>query len=112
MMNIKLLAVVTPPYIYQQSPRLEYNMKTMGIEQSWSNRLYVEHKCLDNIKKIYQHSGRCYDQQNLKYIIDAVMVPTPEEVTDFSPSLHITQTTIKKTSSIKSLFLFTNIFYI
>ena len=37
-----------------------------------------EHKCLNNIKKIYQHAGKCDDQQTLKDIIDADMVSTPE----------------------------------
>ena len=93
-----------------QSPRLEYHMKTVGIDQSLSNSHYVEHKCLNDIKKIYQHSDKCDDQQNLNYIIDAAMVSTPEEVTDFSPSFCITQTTVKKASARKSLCLFTNLF--
>ena len=49
-------------------------------------RPYGEHTCLNDIKKIYQHAGKCYDQKNFKDIIDAAMVSTPEEVTDFSPS--------------------------
>ena len=60
-----------------QSPCLEYNMKTIGIYQSLSIRPSVEHKCLNNIKKIYQHAGKCDDQQNLKDIIDASVVSTP-----------------------------------
>ena len=38
------------------------------------------------------------------------MVYTPEEVTDVSASFHITQTTVNKPISTKSLCLFTNIF--
>ena len=38
------------------------------------------------------------------------MVYTPYKLTDISPSLRITQTTVKKPSAIKSLCLFTNIF--
>ena len=57
-----------------QSPRLEDNMSTTGIDQSLCNRSYFEHKCLNNIKKIYQNVGNWDDQQNLKYIIDAAMV--------------------------------------
>ena len=60
-----------------QSPRLEYHMKTIDIDQSLSNMPSVEHNFLNNIKNIYQHAGKCYDQQNLKYIIDAAMVSTP-----------------------------------
>ena len=33
---------------------------------------------LNNIEKIYQHVGKCDDQQNLKNIIDAVMVYNQE----------------------------------
>ena len=38
---------------------------------------YVEHKCLNNIKKIYQHAGKYDEQQNLKDILYADMVSTP-----------------------------------
>ena len=65
---------------------------------------------MNNIKKIYQHAGKCDDQQNLKDLIGAAMVSTPEEITDISPSLLIIQTTVKKPSAKKSLCLFTNIF--
>ena len=57
-----------------QSPRLEYHMKTIGIDQSLCTRSYFEHKFLNNIKKIYQHAGKCDDQQNLKDILHATMV--------------------------------------
>ena len=53
-------------------------MKTTGIDQSFSNKPSVEHKYLNNTKKIYQHASKCDDQQNLKDIIDAAMVFTPE----------------------------------
>ena len=52
-------------------------MKTIGIDQSFRNRSSVEHKYLNNIKYIYQHAGKCYYQQNLKGVIDAVVVSTP-----------------------------------
>ena len=60
-----------------QSPRLEDHTKTIGIDQSLSNRPSVEQFVLNNIKKIYQHAGKCDNQQNLKDIIDADMVYTP-----------------------------------
>ena len=44
---------------------------------------------MNNIKKIYQHAGKCDDQQNLKYIIDAAILSTPEGVTDNSPNVHM-----------------------
>ena len=65
---------------------------------------------MDNIKKIYQHAGKCDDQQNLKDILDAAMVYTTEGVTNDILSLSMTQTTVKRTSAMKSLCLFTNIF--
>ena len=45
---------------------------------------------MNNIKKIYQHAGKFDDQQNLKYIIDAAILSTPEGFTDNSPNVHIT----------------------
>ena len=51
---------------------------------------------MNNIKKIYQHAGKCNDQQNLKDIIDAAILYTPEGVTDNSPNVHMTSTPVKK----------------
>ena len=65
---------------------------------------------MNNIKNIYQHAGKCDDQQNLKDIIGAAMVSNPEEIKDISPSLRIIQTTVKKPSTKKLICLFTNIF--
>ena len=84
-------------------------MKTIGIDQSLCNYSSFEHKFLNNVKKIYQHEGKCEDQQNLTDIIDAGMVSTPEEVTDDSTSLPMTSTPVKKPSASKSLCLITNI---
>ena len=66
---------------------LEDHKKTIGIDQSLSNMTSVEHKCLNNIKKIYQHEGKCYDQQNLKDILDAAVVSTPDVFTYNSPNM-------------------------
>ena len=60
-------------------------------------------------KKIYQHAGKCDDQQNLKDILDAVMVSTPKVVIDNSPNVPMTSTPVNKPSDSKSLCLFTNI---
>ena len=65
---------------------------------------------MNNIKRIYQHAGKCDNQQNLKDILDAAMVSTPEEIIYDSPSFPTTQKRVKKPSARKSLFLFTNIF--
>ena len=53
-------------------------MKTIMLDQSLSNRPTVEHNILNNIKKMYQHTGKCDDQQNLKDILDTAMVSTTE----------------------------------
>ena len=68
-----------------------------------------EHRCMNNIKNIFQHAGKCYDQQNLKDIIDAAILSTPEGVTDNSPNVHMKSKPVKKPSARKSLRLFTNI---
>ena len=60
-----------------QSSRLEYHMDTIGIDQSSFARSSFEHTCMNNIKKIYQHAGKCDDQQNLKDIIDGAILSTP-----------------------------------
>ena len=73
-----------------QSSRLEDHMETIGIDQYSFSRSYFEHRCMNNIKKIYQHAGKCDDQQNLKYIIDATILSTPEGVIDNSPSVNMT----------------------
>ena len=84
-------------------------MKAIGIDQSSFTRSSFEHICMNNIKKIYQHSGKCDDQQNLKNIIEAALLSTPEGFTDKSPNVHMTSSTVKKPSASKSLCLFTNI---
>ena len=92
-----------------QSSRLEDHMETIGIDQSSLSRSSFEHRCMNNIKKIYQHARKCDDQQNLKDIIDAAILFTPEGVTDNSPNVNMTSTPAKKPSARKSLCLFTNI---
>ena len=42
-----------------QSSRLEDHMKTIGIDQSSFAKSSFEHICMNNIKKIYQHAGKC-----------------------------------------------------
>ena len=60
-----------------QSSRLEYHMKTIGIDQYSFTRSSFEQRCITNIKKIYKNAGKCDDQQNLKDIIDADILSTP-----------------------------------
>ena len=89
--------------------RLEDHMKSIGIDQSSFTRSSFEHRCMNNIKEIYQHAGKCDDKKNLKYIIDAAILSTPEGVTDNSTNVHMTSISFKKPSARKLLCLFTNI---
>ena len=72
-----------------QSSRLEDHMNTIGIDQSSFARSSFEHRCMNNIKKINEHAGKCDDQQNFKDIIDAAILSAPEGVTDNIPNVHI-----------------------
>ena len=65
--------------------------------------MYEQHE------NIYQHAGKCDDQQNLKDIIDAAMVSNTEGVTDNSPNEPMTSKPSNKQSARKSLHLFTKI---
>ena len=69
-------------------------MKTIGIDQSSFNISTFEHRCMNNIKKIYQHAGACDDQQNLKYIQESALLSTPEGFTYNSPNVHRPSTTV------------------
>ena len=46
------------------------------------------------MKKIYQYSGKCDDQQKFNDILEADMFSTPEEITDDSLILPMTKTTV------------------
>ena len=71
-------------------------MNTIDIDQSSFTRSYFEHRCMNNVKKIYQHAGNCDDQQNIKDIIDAAILSTPEGVTYNSPNVHMASKPVKK----------------
>ena len=59
-----------------QSLLLNDHVQTIGIEQYLSNNAMYEHKCLENIKKIYKQAGKCDDQKKFKDILEAYMVST------------------------------------
>ena len=61
-----------------QSSRLEDHMETIGIDQYSFARSSFEHRCMNNIKNIYQHVGKCDDQKNIKDIIYADILSTTE----------------------------------
>ena len=92
-----------------QSSRLEDYMKTIGIDHSLCNRSSFENKCMNNTKNIYQHAGKCDDQQIIKDIIDNAMASTPEGVIYNSPNMPMISKPVKKPSSGKPLCLFTKI---
>ena len=92
-----------------QSPHLKDPVKTIGIYQSLINNALSEHKSHQNIKKLYRHAGKCDNQQQLKYILKAAIVSTPEVFTNDSPIYPMTQTPFKKPSARKSMCFFTNI---
>ena len=92
-----------------QSLRIEDHMKTIGMDQSSFIRSSFEHRCMNNIKKICQHASKNDYQQNLKDILEAALLSTPEGVTDNSHNVHMTSSPAKKPSASKSLCLFTNI---
>ena len=60
-----------------QSPQLKDHLHTIGVDQSLSNNSLYEHKCLQNIKKVYKQAGKCDNQQQFKDILEDAMVPTP-----------------------------------
>ena len=93
-----------------QSSRHQDHMNTIGIDQTSLTGSSYYHRCMNNINKIYQHVGKCDDQQNLKDVIDAVILSTWEWVTDNSPNVPMISTPLNKTSAMKSLCLFINIF--
>ena len=74
-------------------------MKTINIEKSSSNSALFEHRCIQNINKLYQHAGKCDDQQQFKDIIEYAMVYTPEVFTDNSPVSTMTPAPVKKPSA-------------
>ena len=73
-----------------KSPRPKYHVQTIGIHPSLSNNAIYKHKYLENIKNLYEKAGKCDDQKQLKYILEAAMVSTPEGFTNNSPISPIT----------------------
>ena len=82
-----------------QSPHIKYHMKTIGIDQSLSNSAIFEQKHLQNIKKLYQHDGKCYYQQQFKDILEDAMVSIPVVFTNNGPRFTMNPTQVKKPSA-------------
>ena len=49
---------------------LKQHMVTIGIDQQLSNCTVYEHRCLENIKKLYTYAGKCDNQLDFKAIIE------------------------------------------
>ena len=92
-----------------QSPRLKYHVQTIGIDQYLRKNALYEHKCLENMKKLYKQAGKCDYQQPFKDILEDAIVSTPGGFTDDSPISPMTSTSVKKPSARKPLCIFTNI---
>ena len=94
------------------SLRLKDHVHTIIIYPYFSNNAIYEHKCLENIKKLYKQAGKCDDQQQFKDILEAAMVSTPEGFANNSPISPRTSSPVKKPSAKKSLCIFTNVFIV
>ena len=95
-----------------QSLQLIYHIQTMGIDPSLSNNDIDEHKCLENIKKLYKEAGKCDEKQQFKDILESDMFSTTEGFTNDSPISPMKSTPINKPCACKSLCLFTKILYV
>ena len=74
------------------------------------NTCYIRTQMSWKIKILYKQAGNCDDQQQLKDIIEAGMVSTPEGFTNNRPISPMPSTPTKKPSARKPLCLFTKIF--
>ena len=92
-----------------QSLRLKDHMETIEIDQSLRKRTLFEDICLININKLYQHAGRCNNQQQFKIILEAAIVSAIEGFTNNSTISLMNLTSVNKPSARKSLCIFTNI---
>ena len=78
------------------SVRLKYHVHTFVIDQSLRNNAIHEQKCLENIKKLYKQAGKCDNQQQFKYILEADMVSNPEGFTKNSLISPMKSSPVKK----------------
>ena len=60
-------------------------MVAIGFDHSSSNSAMYDHRCLENINKLYKYAVKCDDQQQYKAIIEAQMFATTEVLTDNIP---------------------------
>ena len=65
-----------------QSPRIKYHIKTIVIDQLFSNSAIFEHRYLQNIKKLYKHAWKWDHQQQLKDVLEIAMVSNTKRFID------------------------------
>ena len=85
-------------------------MVSIGIYQLLNNSAMYEHRCLENINKLYKYSEKCDHQHQYKAILEETMVSTPEIFTENSPMSPGPYMTVKNPSARKSLRLFNEYF--
>ena len=84
----------------------EKNRVNVGVDRSLSNSEMYEHICIENIRKLYNSSGKFDEQKQYKAIIKEAMVSTPEgfsKKSTMSPSQYMTA---KNPSANKLLYHF------
>ena len=81
-------------------------MVIIGMYKLLSNSDLYEHRCLENIKKLYKSAGKCDDQNQQKEIIEAAMVSNTEGFTDNSPISSGSYVTVKQPNTWKTLCQF------
>ena len=67
------------PDCLSKGPRIKDHMKTIGIDQSVSNRDSFKHNFFKNIKEIYQRACKCNDQKTFKDVIEDAMISIPKK---------------------------------
>ena len=67
---------------------------SFGLNQSLGYSAIYEHRCLENIKKLYKYSGKCDDWQQYKAILEAAMVSTTSVFTENSTMSYIPSMTV------------------
>ena len=87
-------------------------MVTIGIDQSLSNSVLYEHRCLENIKKLYKSASKYYDKKKYKNILESDMVSTTEVFTDNIPMSLGLSVSPKNTRARKSFYQFTEVLYV
>ena len=84
-------------------------MVTIGVDQSLSHIMLYEHRCLENIKKLYKYSGKYDDKNQYKAIIEAAMVSNPGEFSVKIPLSDDQSEPTKSPSARKSICQFSDV---